>query len=276
MVLVDSNVILDVLTEDPRWLSWSGDALSACADDGLLAINPIVFAEVSIRFETLEALPETAFRRLPLPWEAAFLAGKCFLAYRRRKGARTAPLPDFLHRRACRRRRADAADARCSPLPHVLPQARVDRSLSASARARAAAVSTSTRLTGRAEPDRRGQRQGQRGWSVGGLLETLAATRPACTAGSPTRLEYHPGMRPLDTSEDAHLAQLEAYRRMSPAARLRVAFELSALGRQLLKDGIRHRHPEYAEDEVEMATRRVWLGPELFHEAYPEAPELSP
>jgi predicted nucleic acid-binding protein len=98
-VLVDSNVILDVLTEDPQWFGWSSDALASCADDSVLAINPIVYAEVSVRFERIEdlddALDETAFSRLPLPWEAAFLAGECFLRYRRRQGRRRSPLPDF-------------------------------------------------------------------------------------------------------------------------------------------------------------------------------------
>ena len=64
-----------------------------------LAINPLVYAEVSIRFERIEdledALPEEDFLRLPLPWEAAFLAGKCFVRYRRRRGPRRSPLPDF-------------------------------------------------------------------------------------------------------------------------------------------------------------------------------------
>lgn len=98
-VLVDSNVILDVLTEDPKWFDWSSAALSGCADDSVLAINPIIYAEVSVRFERIEdlddALDETLFSRLPLPWEAAFLAGKCFLRYRRRRGRRRSPLPDF-------------------------------------------------------------------------------------------------------------------------------------------------------------------------------------
>jgi predicted nucleic acid-binding protein len=99
VVLVDSSVLLDVLTEDPRWARWSSAALERCAEQGDLAINPIVYAEVSIRFARIEeldeVLPEAAFRRLPLPWEAAFLAGKCFVRYRRRGGARRAPLPDF-------------------------------------------------------------------------------------------------------------------------------------------------------------------------------------
>jgi len=91
--------LLDVLTVDPEWSDWSADALARCADDSTLAISPIIYAEVSIRFariEDLEAtLPEADFRRLPLPWEAAFLAGKCFIKYRRLRGARPSPLPDF-------------------------------------------------------------------------------------------------------------------------------------------------------------------------------------
>jgi predicted nucleic acid-binding protein len=98
-VLVDSNVLLDVLTEDPRWLPWSGEALARAADEALLVINPIIYAEVSIRFERIEDLEEALapqlFERRPLPWEAAFLAGKCFLKYRRRGGQKGSPLPDF-------------------------------------------------------------------------------------------------------------------------------------------------------------------------------------
>jgi predicted nucleic acid-binding protein len=98
-ILVDSNVLLDVLTEDPRWSSWSMKALAEQADRDLLAINPIIYAEVSIGFVRIEeidaALPPPTFHRLALPWEAAFLAGKCFLAYRKRGGVRSSPLPDF-------------------------------------------------------------------------------------------------------------------------------------------------------------------------------------
>jgi len=97
--LVDSNVLLDVLTEDPEWIRWSSDALEAEAEHSLLVIDPIIYAEVSIRFERIEdleeALPTELFRRDPLPWEAAFLAGKCFLKYRRRGGTKRSPLPDF-------------------------------------------------------------------------------------------------------------------------------------------------------------------------------------
>jgi predicted nucleic acid-binding protein len=98
-VLVDSNVLLDVLTEDPRWSSWSMTALAEQGDRDVLAINPIIYAEVSIGFVRIEeidaALPPPTFHRLALPWEAAFLAGKCFLTYRKRGGRRTSPLPDF-------------------------------------------------------------------------------------------------------------------------------------------------------------------------------------
>lgn len=99
VTLVDSNVILDVVTQDPVWLAWSSAALARAADSGRLAVNPIVYAEVSIGYERIEdidaALPPDVFTRLPLPWAAAFLAGKCFLEYRRAGGARGAPLPDF-------------------------------------------------------------------------------------------------------------------------------------------------------------------------------------
>ncbi len=98
-VLVDSNVILDVLTEDAKWLEWSASNLALYAEQAILVINPIIYAEVSVRFESIEevedALAESYFRRDPLPWEAAFLAGKCFLRYRRRGGRRGSPLPDF-------------------------------------------------------------------------------------------------------------------------------------------------------------------------------------
>jgi predicted nucleic acid-binding protein len=97
--LVDSNVILDVATDDPRWASWSAMVLEREADRSVLIINPIIYAEVSVgypRIEDLEAaVPASLYRREPLPYEAAFLAGKAFLQYRRRRGARLTPLPDF-------------------------------------------------------------------------------------------------------------------------------------------------------------------------------------
>ena len=95
-VLVDSNILLDVATGDPSWVEWSESALGECADRAALVINPIVYAEVSVAYETIEeldaALPIDAYAREPLPWEAGFLAGKCFLTYRRRGGTRNTPL----------------------------------------------------------------------------------------------------------------------------------------------------------------------------------------
>ncbi|HEX2091040.1 MAG TPA: type II toxin-antitoxin system VapC family toxin [Longimicrobiaceae bacterium] len=98
-VLVDSNVLLDVANEDPVWSGWSGRMLAEMADRAPLILNPIVYAEVSIGYPTIEemdaALPPELYRREPLPWEAGFLAGKCFLQYCRRGGERRSPLPDF-------------------------------------------------------------------------------------------------------------------------------------------------------------------------------------
>jgi len=97
--LVDSNVLLDILTEDPEWLDWSASALAGQADAGPLIINPLVYAEVAARFDRIEdleaALPAEYYERQALPWEAAFLAGRTFIRYRRRGGQRRSPLPDF-------------------------------------------------------------------------------------------------------------------------------------------------------------------------------------
>lgn len=97
--LVDSNVLLDIFTEDPVWLEWSVEALANAAEAGPLSINPVIYAEVSVRFSRIEdledALPPADFRRSALPWAAAFLAGKAFVAYRRAHGSASAPLPDF-------------------------------------------------------------------------------------------------------------------------------------------------------------------------------------
>ena len=97
--LVDSNVLLDLLTEHEEWFEWSATMLERCADDGELVINPIIYAELSPQFDTIEklddALPEAYYRRAALPWEAGLLAGRAFIKYRRSGGARRSPLPDF-------------------------------------------------------------------------------------------------------------------------------------------------------------------------------------
>jgi len=97
--LVDSNVLLDIILEDVRWCSWSQEMLRNAADEGPLLINPVIYAEVSASYKTIEEienrLPADDFLRSQIPWEAAFLAGKCFIRYRRAGGTRRSPLPDF-------------------------------------------------------------------------------------------------------------------------------------------------------------------------------------
>ncbi len=98
-VLIDSNVLLDLMTEDPRWFSWSAKALASAAGTLRLVINPIIYAEVSIRYSQIEdlnaALPKAMIDREPIPYDAAFLAGKAFRVYRRRGGTKRSTLPDF-------------------------------------------------------------------------------------------------------------------------------------------------------------------------------------
>lgn len=98
--LIDSNVLLDVLGGDARWASWSSTALAAIANESVLVINPLIYAEVSIRFASIEAvdaaMPTTLYRREDIPYEAAFLAGKAYVRYRERGGKRRSLLPDFL------------------------------------------------------------------------------------------------------------------------------------------------------------------------------------
>lgn len=100
MVLVDTNVLVDVLQDDPQWAEWSIGQLRAQARVHALAINPIVYAELSLSFSTVEALDsvvarmELVLHEVPRP--ALFLAGKAFAQYRRRGGVKTQVLPDFV------------------------------------------------------------------------------------------------------------------------------------------------------------------------------------
>lgn len=96
-MLVDSNVLLDIFTEDEQWFRWSSEKIAAHGEGDILAINPIIYAEVSLQFSAIEDLDDALadFARLALPWEAGFLAGRCFLQYRQRGGSRRSPLPDF-------------------------------------------------------------------------------------------------------------------------------------------------------------------------------------
>jgi predicted nucleic acid-binding protein len=98
-IVVDSNVLLDLMTEDTRWFAWSASAVRAASNRSRLVINPIIYAEISVRYARIEdveaALPKAMFEREALSEEMAFLAGKAFVAYRRRGGPRRSPLPDF-------------------------------------------------------------------------------------------------------------------------------------------------------------------------------------
>lgn len=98
-ILVDSNVLLDVFTQNKAWFEWSSKTLEQSAERDLLYINPIVYSEISVGFKRIEelesALPSDYIQRDDLPYEAAFLAGKCFLKYRKAGGAKCSPLPDF-------------------------------------------------------------------------------------------------------------------------------------------------------------------------------------
>lgn len=96
-VLVDSNVILDIVTEDPHWCEWSLRTLGDLAENHYLAINPIIYAEISVGFNNIETLENalTLFKKISIPYEACFLAGKAFKKYRTKSGTKNSPLPDF-------------------------------------------------------------------------------------------------------------------------------------------------------------------------------------
>jgi len=99
MILVDTNVLLDVLQNDPRWAEWSQGELETASLTDSLAINAVIYSELSIAFERIEelesVLSEASLSVEPIPREALFLAGKAFLSYRRRRGTKLGVLPDF-------------------------------------------------------------------------------------------------------------------------------------------------------------------------------------
>lgn len=98
-LLVDSNVILDIVLDDPNWADWSESSLARYGVHTKLYINSVVYTEVSIAFERIEklesALNKGGFQMMEIPKEALFLAGKAFLKYRKGKGVKRSPLPDF-------------------------------------------------------------------------------------------------------------------------------------------------------------------------------------
>jgi predicted nucleic acid-binding protein len=99
MILVDTNVLLDVVENDPTWADWSQQQLEAASLREQLCINPVIYAELSMAFNRIEEVEQVVHEGQllvePLPREALFLAGKVFLQYRKRGGAKTGVLPDF-------------------------------------------------------------------------------------------------------------------------------------------------------------------------------------
>lgn len=99
MILVDTNVLLDVLEDDPQWADWSQTQLETASLTDALLINPVIYSELSMAFQRIEelesALTEGSLTLEEIPREALFLAGKAFLKYRRRQGTKTGVLPDF-------------------------------------------------------------------------------------------------------------------------------------------------------------------------------------
>ena len=99
VTLIDSNVLIDLLMGDATWYDWSSSAIKRAANESTLAINAIIYAEVSATFHTIKdldyALPVAVYRREPLPYDAAFMAGRAYLKYRKSGGTRISPLPDF-------------------------------------------------------------------------------------------------------------------------------------------------------------------------------------
>jgi predicted nucleic acid-binding protein len=99
MILVDTNVLLDVVENDAEWAAWSQEKLDAASATDTLAINPVIYSEFSIAFDRIEELEaviaEASLAMEPIPREALFLAGKVFLSYRRSRGTKRSVLPDF-------------------------------------------------------------------------------------------------------------------------------------------------------------------------------------
>ena len=99
MVMIDANVVLDVITQDQEWSNWSARQMKRARQEGVLAINPLIYAELANSFQSADDLDNYLdpddYARLALPWNAAFLAGRAFKAYRQKGGNKTSPLPDF-------------------------------------------------------------------------------------------------------------------------------------------------------------------------------------
>jgi predicted nucleic acid-binding protein len=127
-------VLLDVITGDEQWADWSAEQIAAALDAGRVVINPLVYAEVSVGYETVEELdellPASDYEREPLPYLAGFAAGKAFVRYRRGGGDKRSPMPDFYIGGHAAVSGLPVADPRCPPVPGVLPDHRNHRTSS--------------------------------------------------------------------------------------------------------------------------------------------------
>lgn len=127
MVLVDSNVIIDIFTEDVTWFEWSRSALRTAADRDNVAINPIIYAEVASGFATMSKLDQHlgsgTFRRLELPYEAGFIRRPRFCRISEARRRSNVTVARLLHRSSCRGARPRPTDARLTALRHILPEA---------------------------------------------------------------------------------------------------------------------------------------------------------
>lgn len=130
MTLVDTNVLLDLVTDDPVWADWSIEQLELASVSGPLFINDVVYAELSVRYERIEErdafVDQAGLKFGPFPRAALFLAGKAFTRYRRGGGTRTGVLPDFFCRRPRGNTKLSLVDARCGSLPIVFSNGRSD------------------------------------------------------------------------------------------------------------------------------------------------------
>jgi predicted nucleic acid-binding protein len=131
-VLVDANVLLDVMTEDARWVGWSAKALERAADSHRLVINPVIYAEVSLRYSRIEeldaALPKSMFDREAIPLRSRLSRGQVVLSLPPTRRNKAVAASGFLHRHPRRRRRISTDDAGYRSLSNLLPQADADRS----------------------------------------------------------------------------------------------------------------------------------------------------
>lgn len=130
MTLIDANVLLDLATDDPNWSRWSVARLEEASLRGPLLINDVIYAELSVRYDTIESLEdflsEARIEMVPIPREALFLAAKAFARYRRLGGTKSGVLPDFFYRRASSGGTSAAADAGRGPLSNLFPHHRAD------------------------------------------------------------------------------------------------------------------------------------------------------